>query len=263
MDVITSKQNARVKFARQVAAGKERELILLEGLRLVRETAKSLARPTAFLTPRFLTENPETPTWFNSDAKSLMVSDEVLSSIATSNSPQGIAVVAERPSSGPGYIEDAVRMSASPLVIFLVEINNPSNLGAIFRTSEAAGVSAIITSKGSSDAFSTKSIRASMGAVIRIPIWDNVDYLEALEWGTEFNLIKTALDSKAGLSYLAIDWQKPRLLIFGSEAHGLSESQIAATSESIKIPMRNQVESLNIGVSCGIALFERLRQIEV
>ncbi len=61
-------------------------------------------------------------------------------------------------------------------------------------------------------------------------------------------------------SYLEIDWKKPRLLVFGSEASGLSNEERNEIDESLIIPMENKVESLNLAVSCGVILYEAKRQ---
>ncbi len=100
-----------------------------------------------------------------------------------------------------------------------------------------------------------------MGASLRLPIWNNVDYFEALDWAKEKNLISICADINAEKSYAEIDWRKPRLLIFGSEAHGLSEQERAKVDQSLIIPMENEVESLNLAVACGVILFEAKRQI--
>jgi TrmH family RNA methyltransferase len=145
-------------------------------------------------------------------------------------------------------------------VIFLFEINNPSNLGAIFRTAEAAGAAGVIISAKSAAAFSPKAMRAALGANLRLPIWENARFEQVLIWASETKAITTAADINAVKKYTEIDWNQPRLLIFGSEAHGLSENARTSIEELIYIPMQNDVESLNLAVSCGIILFEAHRQ---
>lgn len=71
----------------------------------------------------------------------------------------------------------------------------------------------------------------------------------------------TAADIDSDVSYLDIDWRKPRLLVFGSEAFGLEEDERSTLDEIISIPMKNGVESLNLAVSCGIILFEGERSV--
>ncbi len=100
-----------------------------------------------------------------------------------------------------------------------------------------------------------------MGASLRLPIWEGADLFEILDWARGKNLTSVCADVNAKKSYLETDWTKPRLLIFGSEAHGLSAEEKEAIEESLLIPMENGVESLNLAVSCGVILFEAKRQI--
>lgn len=148
-----------------------------------------------------------------------------------------------------------------PLVILLHQINNAANLGAVLRTAEAAGISGVVLTKNSTGAFAPKALRGAMGASFRLPIWMNADFFEALDWADRAGLVSVCADARAEKSYTEIDWKMPRLVIFGSEAHGLSEREKASVIEEMKIPMENAVESLNLAVSSGVILFEAMRQL--
>jgi len=100
-----------------------------------------------------------------------------------------------------------------------------------------------------------------MGASFRLPIWTEADFFEVLGWAKEKNLISICADVNAKKSYLEVDWRKAHLLIFGSEAHGLSQKERESVAEGLIIPMENEVESLNLAVSAGVILFEAKRQI--
>jgi TrmH family RNA methyltransferase len=134
-------------------------------------------------------------------------------------------------------------------------------LGAILRTCEAVDVSGVILSKNSADAFSPKALRGAMGANLRLPLWTNADFFEVLDWAKTEGFGSICADVNAEKSYLEIDWKKPRLLIFGSEAHGLNADEREKTDESLLIPMANNVESLNLAVACGVILFEARKQM--
>ena len=141
----------------------------------------------------------------------------------------------------------------------LHRINNPNNLGAILRTAEAVDLNGVILTKNSADVFSPKSLRSAMGASLRLPIWTNADFFEVLSWARAKNLKSVCADISAGKSFREIDWNLPRLLVFGSEAHGLSEEERAEIEESLLIPMANSVESLNVAVASGIIFYEARR----
>jgi TrmH family RNA methyltransferase len=186
------------------------------------------------------------------------VSEKVFNSLADTKTSQGIVFVCQKPETSRRRIEASWEKNKRefPLIILLHQINNPSNLGAILRTCEAVGVAGVILTNNSADAFSPKALRGAMGASFRLPIWEHADFFEAVHWTKKKNLISVCADINAEKSYLEIDWKKSRLLIFGSEAHGLSAEERAEVNESLVIPMENGVESLNLAVSCGVILFE-------
>ena len=101
-----------------------------------------------------------------------------------------------------------------------------------------------------------------MGAAFRLPVVESVFFDDVLKWAGDQDLMTTATAATADRSYTELDWRMRRLLIFGSEAHGLSNDQLEAVTERIRIPLENDVESLNLAVAAGILLFEAKRQIE-
>ncbi|MEQ1923990.1 MAG: TrmH family RNA methyltransferase, partial [Pyrinomonadaceae bacterium] len=81
------------------------------------------------------------------------------------------------------------------------------------------------------------------------------------DWARKLGFTTVAADISADKSYADTDWSKPSLLIFGSEAHGLSAQELASVDNKILIPMADGVESLNLAVSAGIIMFEARRQL--
>jgi len=102
-------------------------------------------------------------------------------------------------------------------------------------------------------------LRSSMGSAFRLPIWDNADEKEVLEWAREKGLSVVAAAGSGESDYTLVDWTKRTLLIFGSEAHGL-DSKLLEGAMTVRIPMNEHVESLNLAVSAGVILFEARRQ---
>jgi len=259
---ITSRENAKLKLARKVRDGHLKDLIFVEGLRLAEEVLRSEIKISEiFVVENFdqTARNARLLKAFQNNNSSLNdVPEKLFGSIADTKTSQGIILICERPPTEKHDLETRFTLQKDqlPIVVLLHEINNPSNLGAILRTAEAVNVAGIIISKNSADVFSPKSLRASMGAGLRLNIWTNADFDEALAWSREKNLTSVAADINAAKSYTEIDWQKPKLLIFGSEAHGLRAEDFQKIDEGLIIPMENGVESLNLAVSCGIILFE-------
>ncbi len=264
---ITSRGNKKLKNARKTRDGKIPAQIFIEGTRLTEEALKSnLEIAEGFITKKFEKSERGKVIRAALDAKGIAIyelSEDLFESIGDTGHPQGVALICERPSSEKTDLESKLRFEPAglPLVLFLKDTNNPSNLGAIFRTAEAAGAAGIIVSRDSADVFSPKSLRSAMGSSLRLPLWTGATLDEARLWAGERQMVTTAADIDSDVSYLDIDWRKPRLLVFGSEAFGLEEDERSALDEIISIPMKNGVESLNLAVSCGIILFEGERSV--
>lgn len=257
---ISSRDNRRLVRVRSIRDGKEAAELFVEGRRLVAEALRSqLDIEECFVVERFadrqLLEAVALRTGLIAELPA-----KIFGTIADTNQPQGIIVVAKRPSGSQTEIESRLKSARLPLTVFLKEVNNPSNLGAILRTVEAADAAGVIVSTNSADVFSPKALRAAMGASFRIPIWQYARFDEVLHWAKIKNLTTTAADISGSRSYTQVDWNQPRLLIFGSEARGLDKSELELLGETIRIPMENNVESLNLAVSAGIILFEAKRQ---
>jgi TrmH family RNA methyltransferase len=186
----------------------------------------------------------------------------LFSAIAETKNSQGLALICSRPADDRVSFENLTRgvTTTIPVIILLSNINNPSNLGAVIRSAEAAGAVGVIVSNGSADAFSPKALRATMGSGFRLPIWQGPLMAEAIRWAKQTGYEITVATGDASISYVDTDLTKPRLLMFGSEAHGVSEDVLAAADSRIRIPMTSPVESLNLAVSAGVILFEARRQ---
>lgn len=262
MTKITSRDNSLLRHARAVRDGKDNESIFVEGVRLCEEARRSNLKIEAVIysdqiakkdrAAQLIREFEEVAT------KSAFVSERLLASISYTKTPQGMIVLASRPNIAEK--EFARRQKNSPLLVILHRINNPVNLGAILRTAEAAGVTGALTTAGTTDPFSPKSLRGAMGAAFRLPIWTDVDYDRAIEWCRKRAIRTICAHVKATRNYTGIDWRQPTALILGAESAGLSAEEIAAAKEAIRIPMKGLTESLNVAVAAGILLYEAQRQ---
>lgn len=263
---ISSRDNPKIKQARKVRDGLIDRLIFVEGLRLAKEVSRSGLRIADVLYTENFAQTERGRQFLQTAETSNLteVSDKIFDSLADTKTSQGIIVICEKPETDQSIIEAGLaKTSRVPLLVLLHQINNPVNLGAILRACEAVDVSGVVTTKDSTDAFSPKALRGAMGASLRLPMWTNADFYDVLDWAKANNFISVCADVNAGKSYLEIDWKKPRLLIFGSEAHGLSAEEFDKVDESLLIPMENNVESLNLAVSAGVILFEAKRQVNL
>ena len=239
--------------------------VFVEGLRLAEEVLRSNSKVLdVFFTEDFANNERGQAILQNLPTNLIAeIPDKIFDSLSDTKNSQGIILICEKPTAGRQSIEANLSKNLKfPLLVLLHRINNPANLGAILRTCEAVNVAGVITTENSADAFSPKALRGAMGANLRLPLWTNADFFEVLDWAKDKNYTSVCADINAQRNYLEIDWKKQsRLLIFGSEAHGLSEKEREKIDESLLIPMENQVESLNLAVSCGVILFEAKRQV--
>ncbi len=260
--VIVSRDNSLLRLARSVRDGKERGLIFIEGLRLCEEALQTGMDFEALIYSDEIAEKERAARLIKQSAgvsrRLAAVSEQLLATISYTKTPQGIIALAHRPDSGPDAISQDSRVPA--LLVVLHGINNPVNVGAILRSAEAAGATAVIATSHTSDPYSPKSLRGAMGSAFRLPIWFGTDYQTALRWCAERGIETVCADAKADASYTALDWRKPSALIMGPEATGLTQAEVAAADWAISIPMAGKVESLNVGVAAAIALYEAARQ---
>ncbi|HVF41754.1 MAG TPA: RNA methyltransferase [Pyrinomonadaceae bacterium] len=260
-ELITSRKNTLAQRARSVRDGRERESVFVEGLRLCEEAMRAGVRTDFVLYTRPLEESERGARLLaglrEAGARVVAVSESVLESVSDTKTPQGVAAVARRPQSGPEVLE---RVNSTPLVVILHGANNPSNAGAALRVAEAAGATGLIVTKGSVEIFSPKSLRGSMGSAFRLPVWAGATFGEALGWCAARGVRPAATAASARAAHTEIDWKTPRAVVLGPEAGGLTEEEVRACGESLRIPMREPVESLNLTTALAVVLYEAARQ---
>jgi TrmH family RNA methyltransferase len=260
--MITSRQNPLAQQARAVRDGKQPDLIFIEGLRLSEEAvAAALQVETALFTERITREERGRELLSNlqsTGARLSEVSDSVLASVADTDTPQGLVVLARRPRSDRSRLDD-VRTDA-PLLVIIHGVGNPANAGAMLRVAEAAGATGVIATDGTVNLFAPKSLRGAMGSAFRLPLWTGASFTEALAWCSTRGIDTVATDLNAAQTHVDFDWTGPHALIMGAEARGLTEQETAAANARLRIPMRPPVESLNVATALAVVLYEAARQ---
>jgi len=261
-ETITSRDNSLLRVARAVRDGKTEDSIFVEGLRLCEEALRSGLTIEAVIVSDELASKEKAKDLLDelerASARLVLVSESLLGTVSFTKTPQGIIMLAARP-----QIDEAgfkAKQPASPLLVVMHGINNPVNVGAIIRTSEAAGVTGIITTVTTSDPFSAKALRGAMGSAFRLPFWTKAGYREVIDWCSEAGIRTVCADVKGKETYSTVDWTAATALIMGPESTGLGEEEIASADAVVKIPMKGQVESLNVGVAAGILLYEAMRR---
>lgn len=263
---IESRDNPRLKHARKVRDGRVTEQIYVEGVRLAEEAVRSgLQIEECLYASSFgaAEREQELLSTVSRRCNDLFeLSNRLFPSIADTKTTQGIILLCKRPAADRESFDRKIHLAGEslPLVVMLTEVNNPSNLGAVIRTAEAAGASGLIVSKNSADAFSPKALRAAMGSAFRLPVWEEAETDAVFRWARAKDLHIIAASGRGDTDYTEVDWTQRSLIVFGSEAHGLSAELVEETATKIRIPMESLVESLNLAVSVGVVLFEARRQ---
>lgn len=258
MESITSRDNRRLVRARKVRDGRERGSIFIEGKRLFDEAVRNKAIIyEVFVSETFasLYQHITAP-----HTRVFLLPDVLLNSIADTATPQGIVAIAKRPNAGLLPDEIFQRKGGLPLWIMLEAVQDPSNVGAVMRATKAAGAAGLILTEGSADPYSPKSLRASMGAAFGLPTMYGASLEDVLDAAKKHKIRVAATGVENARTHWDIDWKVPTLLMFGSEARGLSHTATGAADIRVSIPMDPAVESLNVAVSCGVMAYEALRQ---
>ena len=172
--------------------------------------------------------------------------------VARYNAPEPLAE-----SELPKLVEAA---EAGALFLVLDGVTDPHNLGACLRSAEAAGVTAVIVPKDRAVGITPTVRRASAGAADRVPLVAATNLARALKALKDAGVWLVGLVGDIDASLYSIDLKGPIAIVLGSEGEGMRRLTREACDFVARIPMRGGVESLNVSVATGIALFETLRQ---
>ena len=269
MREITSPSNEIIKktvqYASKASARKEDGVFVAEGTKLVTEAPSSSVR-RLFVSDSCLSslqkEKGKLLEAFENLSGSLeaddviKLPDHIFEKISTMKTPQGMLAVLDAPS----FSEEDVCGKDVPLVLVLEDIQDPGNVGTVFRTAEAAGVSGIVLTPGCADPLSPKVVRSSMGAIFRVPFVIEDDLSGCISRLEEKGITCYAARLDAAESYDKCDLTAPCALLIRNEGNGLSKDVIDKASKGIFIPMSGKTESLNAAVSASILSYEARRQ---
>lgn len=193
---------------------------------------------------------------------------DIFCKMCDTKTPQGILCVLALPAydraellSGHDRLANAAGSGKSAgLYLVLENIQDPGNLGTMFRAGEGAGITGIIMSADTVDVFNPKTVRATMGSIYRVP------FFYADDLAAEVNAMKAAgvgtyaAHLKGSGDYDKEDYRKPCAFLIGNEGSGLSKELAELADACIKIPMLGKVESLNAAVAAALLLYETARQ---
>ena len=258
--ILTSIKNPLIKQARKLQRSKARQkqnLLLIEGTNLIEAALQADYKlDIIFYTERWQANHISLCQIIaERQMRTELVSPEVLDAIATTVNPDGVVAVAPRPS----------RDESTPLItgigIALEKLQDPGNLGTIVRTAVATNADCLWLSSDSVDFYSPKVLRSSVGQWFKLPVRTNQNLPELIEEQQRQGVQVIATSSQARQTYWEVDFTVPSLILLGNEGAGLSSESIALADKKIKIPLLNQVESLNVATASALLLYEVRRQL--
>jgi TrmH family RNA methyltransferase len=244
LEIITSAQNPTIKFIRALDQKKHRQetgLFAVEGARAL-ERAR-----LAGIAPDYVVSIAGRQDW--GQARNIRVSEAVMARLSAQSNASGVIGVFKQLA-----ILSSFAPGASDVAIALEDIRDPGNLGTIIRTADALAVRHIVLLGDSCDPFSPEAVRATMGAIFgvtltRLPTAKFMSLID--EWPGE--VVATAANGEVDFRR---HYQRPTLLLMGSEGSGLSRALADKANVSVRIPMPGAAESLNVATASALMLYE-------
>ncbi len=254
---ITSRENVKIKYACRLAGSaafrRSEGRFFAEGPKLCAELAKGTALETLFYTAAAAEKDPALASL---PGVHFLVEDHVADKLADVPAHQGVFGVFKT----PAHTLDEVKPGGRYLV--LERVQDPGNVGALLRSAAAFGFDGVILSEGCAAPYAPKTLRASMGAAVRLSVIETgplPPVLTALrEKGIE--CLAAALYHSQPLGAARTAGPGGVCVVIGSEGQGLTDETVAACSRTVRIPMTDLVESLNAGIAGSILLWHFRRE---
>lgn len=251
MERVTSRKNPLLTHIRKLVSSRSYRrsegTFLGEGTKLLDEALRWDAPLTAVVAAEGVTL-PRLP----EGVRTVEVPEDVLASISTMETPQGVLFLCEQP-----RLALPERLEGRRYLV-LDGLQDPGNVGTIWRTADALGADGLLLVNGCADPWNHKTVRSTMGACFRLPVWElSPEELSSVLDRSGLSLYATALREdtvdlrQADLSRCAV--------VIGSEGRGISQTMLERSKKTLKIPMRDRCESLNAAAAATVVLWEMAR----
>lgn len=258
MDIIKSKDNSKIKYIRSLNIKKNREnanVFVVEGIKFVQESINENADIKFVLMSETISQKNEI---FNliqvlkeKEIDCFFCEDNIFSSVTETINAQGILSVVSK-----CFYDKEKILNDYNFMIMCDRIQDPGNLGTIIRTSDAFGPAVVIMNKGCVDVYNPKVVRATAGAMFRVPLIVGDSSEEIIDYVKKagFKIISAVINSE--FSFENIDKSEKICIVIGNEGQGISSKICEASDMSITVKMPGKAESLNASIAAGICIYE-------
>lgn len=155
---------------------------------------------------------------------------------------------------------DLAVLRGAGLAVACVSVRDPGNAGTVLRSAEAAGADGVVFCGDSVDVYNPKTVRASAGSLLHVPVVVSGDPWDVLERLGSFGMRRIGTVTHGGRDHSDADLTGPVAIVLGNEAAGLPEGLGSVIDEWVSIPMAGRAESLNVGMAAAVLCFEAARQ---
>lgn len=261
---ISSTHNPRIKQALKLRAGRGRRKqgrIMIDGTReLSVAVAGGMNVIELFICPKLYQGDlcERLVAQLTGKAEITEVTVEVFERLAYGERAEGIVAIAAPAETGLANLKLA-HPQQPPLVAVIEAIEKPGNLGAVVRTADAAGLSAVIAADPRTDLYNPNAIRASLGTVFSMPLAAGTAE-EVKRYLIDSGVAICAARPDATCSLWQFDFTRPAAIVLGSEAEGLSEVWSGPEVTPVVVPMAGRADSLNVSATAAVLFYEARRQ---
>ncbi len=256
--VITSTQNPKVKSLLALEKPRERrrqQLFIIEGKKEIGLALRAGYKIGNLFYCVDIFPETDLKTLHIEDKFLVPVTKEVFDKIAVRENSGGVIAVAEMKT----FRLEEIKLSKIPLVLILESIEKPGNLGAILRTSDAAGVDAVIICDPQTDFYNPNVVRSSLGCIFTNQIASATSE-ETITWLKKNKISIYCTYLNASKPYHEMDFKIPSAIVMGTEATGLSDGWVKNSDANIIIPMHGKIDSMNVSTAAAVVVFEAVRQ---
>ena len=183
---------------------------------------------------------------------------ERLNKMTTGNHQGVVAVIAAV--KYHSFMELVETLGDNALVVLLDRVTDVRNMGAIARTAECTGVSALVVPDHGSAALNEDAVKTSSGALLRLPVCREQNLKTMVNLAKQYGYQVVASTEKGAVHYRKVDFRRPTVLIMGNEETGISSELLKMSDVRAKLPVVGEVSSLNVSVAAGVMLYEALEQ---